>query len=134
MARRRRKLTPFARFFLVMLVLVPAAFIGASLFNKEDPGENFQKVLEWFKPSSSDEETAPMPEIVPPPVQEETQPDAVEPDTPSSRSPQTQADTQDENRVRYLEQQMESMKQQLETLEERIRALEQESKRDPAVN
>ncbi len=117
-----------------MLVLVPAAFIGASLFNDEDPGDNFQKIVDWFNPSASDAETTPLPVEVPPPAPQESQPDAVEPDTPLSRSPESQIDPQEENRVRYLEQQLESMKQQIEDLEERIRALEQNSNDNPAVN
>ena len=34
---RRLKSTPFARFLLAMLFIVPAAYIGASYYNGEDP-------------------------------------------------------------------------------------------------
>lgn len=33
----RRKMTPFARFFIVMLIIVPLAYFGASWYNGEDP-------------------------------------------------------------------------------------------------
>lgn len=33
----RRKMTPFARFLIVMLFVVPLAYFGASWYNGEDP-------------------------------------------------------------------------------------------------
>jgi len=117
-----------------MVVLVPAAFIGASLFNNEDPGENLRKVWDWVDPTSSDEGTTSLPEEVPAPPQPESQSDSAEPGTAADPPAEPQVDTQSENRVRYLEQQWESMKQEIEALEERVRALEQHSNSSPAVN
>lgn len=38
----RRKVTPFARFLLAMIIIVPLAFAGASYINGEDPIANFK--------------------------------------------------------------------------------------------
>lgn len=45
MTRKKFKLTGFARFLLVMVVLAPLAFIGASLYNGEDGIENLKQLL-----------------------------------------------------------------------------------------
>ena len=45
MARKKFKLTGFARFLLVMVVLAPLAFIGASYYNGEDGIENLKQIF-----------------------------------------------------------------------------------------
>ncbi len=45
MARKKFKLTGFARFLLVMIVLAPVAFIGASFYNGEDGIENLKQLF-----------------------------------------------------------------------------------------
>ncbi len=40
----RRKVTPFARFLLAMIIIVPLAFAGASYINGEDPIANFKSI------------------------------------------------------------------------------------------
>ncbi|MEL7119152.1 MAG: hypothetical protein AAFO07_06925 [Bacteroidota bacterium] len=45
MARRKLRMTPFARFFIVMLFLAPLAYIGASYYNGEDGIENIKKLI-----------------------------------------------------------------------------------------
>ena len=45
MARKKFKLTGFARFLLVMVVLAPLAFIGASFYNGEDGIENLKQLF-----------------------------------------------------------------------------------------
>lgn len=45
MARRKFRLTGFARFFLVMIVLAPLAFLGASYYNGQDGIENLKKLF-----------------------------------------------------------------------------------------
>jgi peptidoglycan hydrolase CwlO-like protein len=42
---RRVRLTSFTRFLLVMIVLVPAAYIGASYYNGEDGIQNIKNLL-----------------------------------------------------------------------------------------
>ena len=43
--RKKFKLTGFARFFLLMIVLAPLAFIGASYYNGEDGIENLKNLF-----------------------------------------------------------------------------------------
>ena len=42
---KRLKMTGFARFIIVMIILAPLAFIGASLYNGEDPVEKFNEII-----------------------------------------------------------------------------------------
>ncbi len=39
------KITPFARFFMIMIILAPLAYIGASYYNGEDGIENFKNLI-----------------------------------------------------------------------------------------
>ena len=59
MAKRRLKLTAFSRFLLVMVFLVPLAYIGASYYNGEDGIENLKELigLNETQPSASQTET-----------------------------------------------------------------------------
>ena len=43
---KKFKLTGFARFFIIMLILAPAAYIGASYANGEDGIENIKNVFQ----------------------------------------------------------------------------------------
>ncbi len=45
MARKKFKLTGFARFLLVMVIIAPLAFIGASYYNGEDGIENLKNLF-----------------------------------------------------------------------------------------
>jgi hypothetical protein len=45
MTRKKFRLTGFARFFLVMIVLAPLAFIGASFYNGENGIENLKNLF-----------------------------------------------------------------------------------------
>mgnify|MGYP006266152865 CR=1 FL=1 len=45
MARRKYKLTGFARFFIVMLFLAPIAYLAASYINGEDGVENIKSLF-----------------------------------------------------------------------------------------
>ncbi len=135
MARRRRKMTPFARFLIVMLILVPAAFIGASLFNGEDPMDNFRRLLGQENTSAESIEQV---EINKKPVEntiaEETT--SVE-ELPSTIREGQLSNSEVEtlqNRIRNLEQIQEAMKEQLEILEERVMDLEQGKSASPSVN
>ncbi len=53
----RRKLTGFARFFIVMLFVVPLAYIGASYYNGQDPFKNAGDFLNKFKSNTVTETT-----------------------------------------------------------------------------
>lgn len=41
----KTKITPFARLLLFLIVLLPAAYFGASYYNGEDPVANIKNVL-----------------------------------------------------------------------------------------
>lgn len=45
MARRKLRLTAFARFLIVMVFLAPLAYMGASYYNGEDGFENLKRLL-----------------------------------------------------------------------------------------
>jgi hypothetical protein len=62
MARKKMKLTGFARFLLVMVVLAPLAFIGASYYNGEDGLENLKNLFKGKFNSNSTEEAQPVTE------------------------------------------------------------------------
>lgn len=62
MARRKYKLTGFARFFIVMLFLAPIAYLAASYINGED---GLAKIQEFFKgdsEESTEKETTTVPD------------------------------------------------------------------------
>lgn len=66
MARKKFKMTGFARFFLVMLILAPASYIGASYANGEDGIENFKNLFSGlFNDSPSETESTKQMEKVP---------------------------------------------------------------------
>ena len=50
----RRKMTPFARFLIVMLIIVPLAYFGASWYNGEDP-LNVRQYLGLDKPAKAEQ-------------------------------------------------------------------------------
>jgi len=59
MATRRLKITGFARFFVVMLFLVPLAYIGASYYNGQDGIQNIKNLfgIDTNKPRTERVET-----------------------------------------------------------------------------
>ncbi|MCH2083073.1 MAG: hypothetical protein MK226_11835 [Saprospiraceae bacterium] len=42
---RKFKTTPFARFFLMILILAPLAYVGAAYYNGEDPIQNVKQAI-----------------------------------------------------------------------------------------
>lgn len=67
MARKKFKMTGFARFFIVLLILAPLAYIGASYYNNEDGIENFKNLFKGKvsngSNSSTSTDTKPMNEL-----------------------------------------------------------------------
>ncbi len=53
--RRRLRLTGFARFFIVMLFVVPLAYLGAAYYNGEDGIENLKNLLGIGKGAATSE-------------------------------------------------------------------------------
>jgi hypothetical protein len=67
---RRIKLTVFSRFLIVMLVLGPLAYMGASYYNGEDGIANLKKLLGIQQDAAvtTQESTASLPDTTLPPV------------------------------------------------------------------
>lgn len=42
---KKFKTTPFARFFLMILILAPLAYVGAAYYNGEDPVKNVKQAI-----------------------------------------------------------------------------------------
>lgn len=100
MSSRKVRLTGCARFFIIMIVLAPLAFIGASYYNGENGFENFLKLLKgdlsFLKKEVQEDTPATPPEEVTKPPEEiakELQPPPKEPqiNTPSKVDTQSQA-------------------------------------------
>ena len=45
MARKRRKLTPFARLFIFLIFLAPIAYVGASYYKGQDGIQNIKNLV-----------------------------------------------------------------------------------------
>ncbi len=60
---RRLRLTPFARFILVMIIVAPLAYIAASYYNGKDGIQEFKKLIGIEQPETppAPVETAPAP-------------------------------------------------------------------------
>ncbi|GJM36502.1 MAG: hypothetical protein DHS20C18_55030 [Saprospiraceae bacterium] len=59
---RRLKITGFTRFFIVMLFLIPGAYIGASYYNGEDGIQNIKNLLGLDKKSDNQTTTTIQPD------------------------------------------------------------------------
>lgn len=103
---KRLKMTPFARFFLVMIVLAPLAYIGASYYNGEDGIQNLKNLLGIGKEKTT----------VTVPVKETGADDG------ATVSLQEQIDSL-RDRVEQLERENEELKQKLDSRDKEIRTL-----------
>ena len=115
---RKYKATGCARFFIVLLILAPLAYVGASLYNNQNPIDNIKELLGMNdNTSSSDENTLeldpsndPEPGRTPPPV-----------------DPQAKEEIDDltsENEA--LTKENTDLKEEVSDLKERVKALEEE--------
>ncbi len=48
----RTKITPFARFFIFLIIFLPIAYFGAAYYNGEDPVAKIQGMMNGDNPSS----------------------------------------------------------------------------------
>ena len=55
---RRTRLTPFARFIIVMIIVAPLAYVGASYYNGEDGLQNLKELIGIAESEPSPQETA----------------------------------------------------------------------------
>ncbi len=116
---RRLRLTPFARFILVMIIVAPLAYIAASYYNGKDGIQEFKKLI-----GIEQSETAPKPaETAPAP----TAPETAEPETadPATAHLQEQySELKSENLE--LKKQLEIQKKELTEKELEIKNLRQQ--------
>lgn len=128
---RRRKLTVFSRFLIVLVILLPLAFIGASLLNGEDPIENAEN---FWRQITGKEEPAVVEPVPAEPLPTETipvdppageVPDAVE--QVVEQEPAT-GDAQLSTRIQQLEARQKVLEEKLEKQEQTIRWLESQVK------
>jgi len=54
----RRKVTPFARFMLAMIIIIPLAYAGASYINGEDPVHNLKQLVGMEQSAATAEKPA----------------------------------------------------------------------------
>lgn len=54
---RRTRLTPFARFILVMIIVAPLAYLGASYYNGEDGIQNLKELIGIAEPKATPAES-----------------------------------------------------------------------------
>jgi len=123
---RRRKLTVFARFLIVLVILLPLAYIGASLLNDEDPVEN----VENFWKTITGEKT---PEARPSPQQESPAEPADPPQertTPALEPSEFPEEKQAElvQRIQQLEAQQKALQEKLDSQAKKIRWLDSQVK------
>ncbi len=108
--RRRLRLTGFARFFIVMMFVIPLAYLGASYYRGEDGIQNIKKLLGIGKEHPQQDVTV-----------SET------PDTPgqipSSVTPATASTSTLNARVEKLEQENRELSSRIDRLELDIKAL-----------
>lgn len=93
----KRKITPFARLFIALIIIVPLAFFGASYINGEDPMENLKQL------TGSEEKV-----------------ERVEQPTPSSTEPAAELESKVEELQKVLrerDKEIEQLRQQLEDCE-----------------
>jgi len=117
MAKSKFKMTGFARFFIVMLILAPLAYIGASYANGEDGVENFKNLFKGkvsFGTTQVDDTPA---------VAETTK--SVEIPAPSSTSSSQSNDSSDkDDRIRELQNQLEAKNKELEEVKAQLKAVQ----------
>lgn len=120
MAKRRLKLTGFARFLIVMLFLVPLAYLGAAYYNGQDGIQNIKDLLgiDKNKPATEQVEVT---RNVPPQVATDTQ----STDTNTNAAPSKVLDSR---RIDQLEKRMNQVERENARLREQVRQLEAQVK------
>lgn len=103
---RRLQITGFARFLLLMVVLAPLAYIGASYYNGQDGIANFKKLIGIGEQKTVVKDTA---------ADEDVYSDDKTTDKTGTRDLQ--------KKVSALEEENESLRRQLDEKEQEIRQL-----------
>ncbi len=122
---RKYKATGCARFFIVLIILAPLAYVGASLYNGQNPVDNIKELLGMNDADSSaddnalilDEQNSTEPARTPPPVESTN-------DEEVSDLTKQNTDLTEENSS--LTEENSDLKEEVGQLKERIKGLEEE--------
>lgn len=110
MATRRLKLTGFARFFIVMLFLVPVAYLAAAYYNGQDGIQNIKNLLGLDKKEVRTER-----------VQQENEATSVESETTDNKNITKRPSGIDSRRIDQLEKRMNTAERENVRLREELR-------------
>lgn len=113
MATRRLKLTGFARFFIVMLFLVPLAYLGASYYNGQDGIQNIKNFLGIDKKKPTTEQ-----------VEVNQNPETINENANSNVSTNNKGGSLDSRRLDQLELRMNQLERENARLKEQLRQQE----------
>lgn len=121
MATRRLRLTGFARFLIVMIFLVPIAYLGASYYNGQDGIQNIKDFFGIQKSQPATERVE-----VNRNVQEDNQTLPSDSDKTVSNTNVKTNSSLDSRRLDQLEKRMNAVEQENARLREQIQALKQQ--------
>lgn len=113
---KKLRLTNFARFFIFLVIIIPAAFFGASYINGEDPKENLDKLLNRSLKQSTED--------VAPAIQELEEEASIETNAEEASATVKKVEEHDSSEVQA---ELEFYKAKVKKLESQIEALEKEN-------
>lgn len=113
---KKLRLTNFARFFIFLVIIIPAAFFGASYINGEDPKENLDKLLNRSLEQSTEDVTPAIQEL-----EKEASIDTNEEEASTTVNKVEEHDSSD------VQAELEFYKAKVKKLESQIEALEKEN-------
>lgn len=102
---KRVRMTGFSRFILMMIIVAPLAYIGASYYNGEDGIENIKRIINQGKDSVTDTET-------------------VKSDAPATDNESTYQIRKLQEELEYKDKRLEELYQENESLKRKVKELE----------
>lgn len=124
MARRRVRATGCGKFFIVMLILVPVAFVGASLFTGQNPISAFNELIGRDGKADQVDNSTETPETESG-IQLE---DKIPPSSQSSNPKQLKALESDvlakDRKIERLESQLDLLEKELDKCQQKVQQLE----------
>lgn len=113
---KKLRLTNFARFFIFLVIIIPAAFFGASYINGEDPKENLDKLLNRSLKQSTED--------IAPDIQALEEEASIETNAEEASATVKKVEEHDSSEVQA---ELEFYKAKVKKLESQIEALEKEN-------
>lgn len=110
----RRRITPFARLLLFLLIFLPLSYVVASFYNGEDPIANVKRWIGLETPAAQVQETSA-------PATPPSESDTAEPATMEVETSNPEAVTMEQ-----LQQEIKEIRTQLEAQQQAIEALQAE--------